>query len=145
MKTFNQFQQDIQEKAGIPKTIFKLSKRLFSGGKKFLGKKTIPGTKINLPLGMSRGEAGLLQIGASGTLGKAIFDRKKKRKEFDNMMKFNYQEEIAVAPTNNVGDGKIAGTVEAGDDPPVKKKKKKKGKGKTYAYGGRGSRKMWMA
>ena len=48
------------------------------------------------------------------------------------------------APTNNVGDGKIAGTVEAGDDPPVKKKKKKKGKKKTYAYGGRGSRKMWM-
>ena len=27
------------------------------------------------------------------------------------------------APTNNVGDGKIAGTVEAGDDPPVKKKR----------------------
>ena len=23
-------------------------------------------------------------------------------------------------PTNNVGDGKIAGTVEAGDDPPVR-------------------------
>ena len=49
-------------------------------------------------------------------------------------------------PTNNVGGGQVAGTVEAGDDPPVrKKKKKKKGKGKTYAYGGRGSRKMWMA
>tara|TARA_Y100001935_G_scaffold201090_1_gene169459 strand:- start:54 stop:710 length:657 start_codon:yes stop_codon:yes gene_type:complete len=217
MKTFNQFQQDIQEKAGIPKTIFKLSKRLFSGGKKFLGKKTIPGTKINLPLGMSRGEAGLLQIGASGTFGKTIIDRIKKKKEFDNMMKFNYQEETKVlfgkpkshrekvtkklnkfsatfdsnkspkfgfkifgqefppknievkrsltpktaidralekykkeqnkvqeeAPTNNVGDGQIAGTVEAGDDPPVKKKKKK-GKKKTYAYGGRGSRKMWM-
>ena len=46
------------------------------------------------------------------------------------------------APTNNVGSGQIAGTVEAGDDPPVKKKKKKKKK--TYAYGGRGSRKMWM-
>ena len=44
------------------------------------------------------------------------------------------------APTNNVGGGQIAGTVEAGDDPPVKKKKKKK----TYAYGGRGSRKIWM-
>ena len=41
-------------------------------------------------------------------------------------------------PTNNVGGGQIAGTVEAGDNPPVKKKKK------TYAYGGRGSRKMWM-
>ena len=41
------------------------------------------------------------------------------------------------AIANNVGDGKIAGTVEAGDDPPVKKKKK-------YIYGGKGSRKMWM-
>ena len=41
-------------------------------------------------------------------------------------------------PTNNVGDGKIAGTVEAGDDPPVRKKKKK------YIYAGRGSRKNWM-
>ena len=41
------------------------------------------------------------------------------------------------AIANNVGDGKIAGTVEAGDDPPVKKKKR-------YIYGGKGSRKMWM-
>ena len=41
------------------------------------------------------------------------------------------------APTNNLGGGQIAGTVEAGDDPPKKKCK-------TYAYGGRGSRKMWM-
>ena len=40
-------------------------------------------------------------------------------------------------PTNSVGGGQIAGTVEAGDDPPKKKCK-------TYAYGGRGSRKMWM-
>ena len=53
-----------------------------------------------------------------------------------------YEEAMAMAPTNNVGDGKIAGTVEAGDDPPVKKKKK--GKGKTYAYGGVGSRRNWM-
>ena len=51
-------------------------------------------------------------------------------------------EQAMAAPTNNVGDGKIAGTVEAGDDPPVKKKKK--GKKKRYIYGGRGSRKMWM-
>ena len=43
-----------------------------------------------------------------------------------------------------VGAGGIAGTVEAGDDPPVKKKKKK-GKKKRYIYGGRGSRKNWMA
>ena len=37
--------------------------------------------------------------------------------------------------TNNVGGGKIAGTVEAGDDPPVKKKKR-------YIYQ-KGLRKMW--
>ena len=41
------------------------------------------------------------------------------------------------APTNNVGGGQIAGTVEAGDDPPINKKKR-------YIYGGRGSRRMWM-
>ena len=34
------------------------------------------------------------------------------------------REEATAAPTNNVGDGQIAGTVEAGDDPPVRKKKK---------------------
>ena len=41
------------------------------------------------------------------------------------------------APTNSMGGGAIAGSVEAGDNPPVKKKKR-------YIYGGRGSRKMWM-
>ena len=40
-------------------------------------------------------------------------------------------------PTNNASGGEIAGLPP--DSPPVKKKKKK-----TYAYGGRGSRKMWM-
>ena len=47
------------------------------------------------------------------------------------------KEDAMAAPTNNVGGGQIAGTVEAGDNPPVKKKKR-------YIYGGRGSRKMWM-
>ena len=48
------------------------------------------------------------------------------------------KEEGAMAvPTNNVGSGNIAGTKEAGDDPPVKKKKK-------YIYGGHGSRRMWL-
>mgnify|MGYP001400927756 CR=1 FL=1 len=46
--------------------------------------------------------------------------------------------EQPVVPTNNVGGGKIAGTVEAGDDPPVRKRKK-------YIYGGHGSRRMWLA
>ena len=37
-----------------------------------------------------------------------------------------FQEQaVAAAPTNNVGSGNIAGTVEAGDDPPVRRKKKK--------------------
>ncbi len=40
-------------------------------------------------------------------------------------------------PTMSVGSGAIAGTQEAGDDPPVRKKKK-------YIYGGHGSRKMWL-
>ena len=40
-------------------------------------------------------------------------------------------------PTMSVGSGAVAGTSEAGDDPPVRKKKK-------YIYGGRGSRKMWI-
>ena len=63
---------------------------------------------------------------------------------------YDFYEEAMAAPTNSVGGGQIAGTVEAGDDPPVKKKNKrgsgvKNRKKKTYAYGGRGSRKMWMA
>ena len=39
-------------------------------------------------------------------------------------------------PTNNASSGNIAGLPP--DNPPVKKKKR-------YIYGGRGSRKMWMA
>tara|TARA_B100000902_G_C26854746_1_gene690031 strand:- start:134 stop:304 length:171 start_codon:yes stop_codon:yes gene_type:complete len=48
-----------------------------------------------------------------------------------------FQEQSMSAPTNNVGGGKIAGTVEAGDDPPVRLKKKKK-----YIYM-KGVRKTW--
>jgi hypothetical protein len=53
-----------------------------------------------------------------------------------------FQEEMmAAGPTNNVGGGKIAGTVEAGDDPPIKKKRKSWNKGKKYM---KGPRKQWM-
>ena len=41
-------------------------------------------------------------------------------------------------PTVSMAHGQIAGSVEAGDDPPVRKKKK-------YIYAGKGSRKQWMA
>ena len=47
------------------------------------------------------------------------------------------KEEAVAGPTNAVGSGQIAGTVEAGDDPPVRKKKR-------YIYGGPKSRKMWL-
>ena len=50
---------------------------------------------------------------------------------------YDFYEEAMAAPTNSVGGGQIAGTVEAGDNPPVRKKKR-------YIYGGAGSRKMWM-
>lgn len=53
-----------------------------------------------------------------------------------NIFKGNLREEM---PTMSVGHGKIAGTVEAGDDPPVRKKKKK-----NYASLGVGSRKNWL-
>ena len=47
------------------------------------------------------------------------------------------EEAVMAAPTNNGGAGKIAGTREAGDDPPIRKKKR-------YIYSGRGSRRMWI-
>ena len=55
-----------------------------------------------------------------------------------NIVRNLREQAVMTAPTNSVGSGKIAGTAEAGDDPPVRKKKKK------YIYGGRGSRRMWM-
>ena len=55
-----------------------------------------------------------------------------------NIVKSLREEAVMAAPTNNVGGGRIAGTKEAGDDPPVNKKKKR------YIYGGHGSRKTWM-
>jgi hypothetical protein len=50
----------------------------------------------------------------------------------------NLKEEgmISGGPTNALGAGKIAGTVEAGDNPPVRKKNK-------YIYG-TGFRKNWL-
>ena len=46
------------------------------------------------------------------------------RQNLDQKMFSKFSEDVTAAPTNNVGDGKIAGTAEAGDDPPVRKKKK---------------------
>ena len=70
------------------------------------------------------------------------------RRDYLNKLLKNFRkEEVAIA--NSMSGGGIAGSVEAGDEPPVKKNKRGSGaknrKKKTYAYGGRGSRKMWMA
>ena len=57
------------------------------------------------------------------------------RQNLDQQMFSKFSEDVSAPPTNNVGGGKIAGTVEAGDDPPVRKKKK-------YIYQ-KGVRKLW--
>ena len=62
-----------------------------------------------------------------------------KRKTFKKANQFE-----DVVPTNNVGGGQIAGTVEAGDNPPVRKKKPPMLRRKTYAKGGVRSRKPWL-
>lgn len=54
-----------------------------------------------------------------------------------NIVRNLKEEAVPAAPTNNVGGGNIAGTSEAGDNPPVKKKKKR------YIYQ-RNTRKNWM-
>ena len=74
------------------------------------------------------------------SLTKKVKDKKKNLKTYEGDDKYyppEIGEEVMAAPTNSVGGGQIAGTVEAGDNPPVRKKKR-------YIYGGRGSRKMWM-
>jgi len=74
------------------------------------------------------------------SLRKKVKDKKKNLKTYEGDDKYyppEIGEEVMAAPTNSVGGGQIAGTVEAGDNPPVRKKKR-------YIYGGRGSRKMWM-
>ena len=50
---------------------------------------------------------------------------------------YDFYEEMMAAPTNSVGDGSKVALPPTHE--PGKEKKKK-----TYAYGGTGSRKMWM-
>ena len=57
------------------------------------------------------------------------------RQNLDQKMFNKFSEDVTAIPTNNISGGKIAGSVEAGDDPPVRKKKK-------YIYQ-KGVRKLW--
>jgi len=40
-----------------------------------------------------------------------------------NIVRNLREQAVMAAPTNSVGSGKIAGTTDAGDDPPIRKKK----------------------
>ena len=67
-----------------------------------------------------------------------------KKTYLDKLLRNLRKEEVAIA--NNASSGAIAGLPP--DSPPVKNKRgsgMKNRKKKKYAYGGRGSRKMWMA
>jgi len=57
------------------------------------------------------------------------------RQNLDQKMFSKFSEDATAMPTNNISGGKIAGSVEAGDDPPVRKKKR-------YIYQ-KGVRKLW--
>jgi hypothetical protein len=60
-------------------------------------------------------------------------DQSKLNKIID-IIRSNLNEEV---PVNALAHGQIAGTAEAGDDPPVRKRKR-------YITNGRGSRKTWL-
>jgi hypothetical protein len=132
MKTFKQFQEEIKTGGTIKKPTVNINGKEMPG----LG-------------GGGGGTNAITMKSKSKTPGKRLKDTAKlvttpfravlgiKSKQ-DPKEKFASEEVMAAgAIANNVGDGKIAGTVEAGDDPPVKKKKR-------YVYGGKGSRKMWL-
>ncbi len=59
------------------------------------------------------------------------------KKKLDRILKFVRENLDEDAPTMAMGNGAIAGSAEAGDDPPVGKRKKKK-----YIYQ-KGLRKWW--
>ena len=100
--------------------------------------------------GMSGGGGGtnaLTSQAKARTIGSLLRDPSGRRaaRRFENDPQSKLDEMMgagaASGPTNNVGDGKIAGTVQAGDDPPVKRKPWNKGK--KYLKGP--GRKTWMS
>ena len=173
MKTFKQFQEDMSKLPGLDgggggtnsitdaapgkslkkrvKDVGKILTRPFHKVKKDPTEKFATedvNKKIPPVTGLSGGGGGTDSItdkAKTKSLGKRIGDvgkiltRPFHKKRVDPTEKFA-SEEVAIA--NSMSGGGIAGSVEAGDEPPVNKEKKKKKK--TYAYGGRGSRKMWM-
>ena len=127
MKSFNQFQEEIKTGGTIKKPTVNINGKELPG----LGG---GGGGTNAITAKAKTKSAGKRIKDVGNLVKRPFRKKEDR---DPRSKFATEEMMGGgAIANNVGDGKIAGTVEAGDDPPKKKKR--------YIYGGTGSRKMWM-
>jgi hypothetical protein len=59
------------------------------------------------------------------------------KKKIDNIIEI-VRSHLYEEPTMALSHGKIAGTVEAGDNPPMRKRQRK------YISGGHGSRKFWL-
>ena len=140
MKTFKQFQEGVAALKVGSKLLPKLMIGVGAVGTYLQSKKKKAKEKEDLLGAVRKKQAEIQQdVANKETLKqneKLIKKDEERGKYLPRKRKPENQFEDA-APTNSVGGGQIAGTVEAGDDPPKKKKK-------TYAYGGRGSRKMWM-
>jgi len=140
MKTFKQFQEGVAALKVGSKLLPKLMIGVGAVGTYLQSKKKKAKEKEDLLGAVRKKQAEIeTEVANKETLKqneKLIKKDKERGKYLPRKIKPENQFEDA-APTNSVGGGQIAGTVEAGDDPPKKKKK-------TYAYGGRGSRKMWM-
>ena len=136
MKTFKQFQEEIKTGGTIKKPTVNINGKEMPGlGGGGGGTNAITMKSKSKTLGKRVKDVGKLAT----TPFRAVLGIKSKQ---DPKEKFASEEVMAAGPTNNVGGGQIAGTVEAGDDPPVKKKKKKAwNKGKKYM---KGPRKQWM-
>ena len=135
MKNFKQFQEEIKTGGTIKKPTVNINgKELPSLGGGGGGTNAITMKSKSKTLGKRLKDTAKLAT----TPFRAVLGIKSKQ---DPKEKFASEEVMAGGPTNNVGGGQIAGTVEAGDDPPVKKKRKAWNKGKKYM---KGSRKQWM-
>ena len=132
MKTFSEFQEDMSKLPGLGGGGGGTDSIMSKAKGKSLKKRVIDAGKMaTVPARF------LLNIKSKPDPTEKFADSRMTPKEKVTSAIRNFRkEEVAIA--NSMSGGGIAGSVEAGDEPPVKKKKK------TYAYGGTGSRKMWM-
>ena len=142
MKSFSEFQEDMSKLPGLGGGGGGTDSIMSKAKGKSLKKRVIDAGKMaTVPARF------LLNIKSKPDPTEKFADSRMTPKEKVTSAIRNFRkEEVAIA--NSMSGGGIAGSAEAGDEPPVKKNKRGSGmknrKKKTYAYGGRGSRKMWM-